>query len=301
VVTPDLFRRADEPVEHPWLQPGQPPVLLGVGRLTRQKNFPNLIRAFARVRTQQPSRLMILGEGEDRSALETLIAELGLQGEVSLPGFVQNPYAYMKRAAMFVLSSDWEGLPTVLIEALALGTPVVSTNCPSGPMEILRGGVLGRLVPMQDAEALAQAITASLSEPFKPVLEAAYADYTQAVVVQQGIVLGVEAVEGTDALVRRCAGLKREGPGGVLVKVRKPGQDRRLDLPTIGPATLREAAAAGLRGIVVQAGGALVLDNSEWPKYQPAFGILAGWPVRHFCNGVWRTSVFLRPETSSIG
>jgi glycosyltransferase involved in cell wall biosynthesis len=185
VVTPDLFRRADEPVEHPWLQPGQPPVLLGVGRLTRQKNFPNLIRAFARVRTQQPSRLMILGEGEDRSALETLIAELGLQGEVSLPGFVQNPYAYMKRAAMFVLSSDWEGLPTVLIEALALGTPVVSTNCPSGPMEILRGGVLGRLVPMQDAEALAQAITASLSEPFKPVLEAAYADYTQAVVVQQ--------------------------------------------------------------------------------------------------------------------
>lgn len=185
VVTPDLFKRADEHVEHPWLQPGQPPVLLGVGRLTQQKNFPNLIRAFAEVRKQHPSRLMILGEGEDRSALEALIGELGLQAEVSLPGFVQNPYAYMKRAAMFVLSSDWEGLPTVLIEALALGTPVVATDCPSGPREILRGGMLGRLVPMNNASALAQAITATLSEPRKLTSEEAYAGYTQAVVVNQ--------------------------------------------------------------------------------------------------------------------
>jgi DUF1009 family protein len=87
-------------------------------------------------------------------------------------------------------------------------------------------------------------------------------DVGQAVVVQQGIVLGVEAVEGTDALIRRCAGLRREGPGGVLVKVRKPGQDRRLDLPTIGLATIREAAAAGLRGVAVEAGGSLVLGRA---------------------------------------
>lgn len=86
-------------------------------------------------------------------------------------------------------------------------------------------------------------------------------DVGQAVAVQQGIVLAVEAVEGTDSMIRRCAALRREGPGGVLVKVRKPGQDRRLDLPTIGTATLREAAAAGLRGIAVEAGGALVLGR----------------------------------------
>lgn len=185
VITPDLFKRAEEPVEHPWFQPGEPGVLLGVGRLTAQKNFPNLIRAFAEVRRQHPSRLVILGEGEDRPALEALVRELGLEAEVSLPGFVQNPYAYMKRAAVFVLSSDWEGLPTVLIEALALGTPVVATDCPSGPMEILQGGKLGHLVPMKNASALAQAIAATLSEPPKPVSEEAYAGYTQPVVVDQ--------------------------------------------------------------------------------------------------------------------
>ena len=185
VVTPDLFRRAEEPVEHPWLQHDQPPVLLGVGRLTGQKNFPNLIHAFAEVCGQHRCRLMILGEGEDRPALEALVRELGLEAEVSLPGFVQNPYAYMKRAAMFVLSSDWEGLPTVLIEALALGTPVVATDCPSGPMEILRNGTLGRLVPMKNSSALAQAIAATLAEPPQPVSEEAYAGYTQEVVVNQ--------------------------------------------------------------------------------------------------------------------
>lgn len=185
VVTPDLFKRAEEPVEHPWLQPGQPPVLLGVGRLTQQKNFPNLIHAFAEVRRHRPVRLLILGEGEDRLALEGLIRELGLEAEVDLPGFVQNPYAYMKRAAMFVLSSDWEGLPTVLIEALALGTPVVATDCPSGPREILQEGRLGRLVPVRDVAALARAIEATLSAPKQPVPPEAYAGYAQAVVVRQ--------------------------------------------------------------------------------------------------------------------
>ncbi len=185
VVVPELFEKAAEPVDHPWLQPQQPPVLLGVGRLTRQKNFANLVRAFAEVRRQHPARLLILGEGEDRAALEALTRQLGLEGLVSLPGFVQNPYAYMKRAAVFVLSSDWEGLPTVLIEAMALGTKVVSTDCPSGPREILQGGRWGRLVPRQDAQALAQAISASLAEPQQPVAPEAFENYSQSVVVGQ--------------------------------------------------------------------------------------------------------------------
>ncbi|MCS7194384.1 MAG: glycosyltransferase [Meiothermus sp.] len=185
VVTPELLQRAEEPLEHPWFQPQEPPVLLGVGRLTRQKNFPNLIRAFAEVRKRRPARLVILGEGEERASLEGLVRSLGLEGEVELPGFVQNPYAYMKRAGVFVLSSDWEGLPTVLIEALALGTPVVATDCPSGPREILQGGRWGRLVPVNNPAALAQALEATLAEARPAIPEEAYRPYTQAEVVRR--------------------------------------------------------------------------------------------------------------------
>lgn len=163
VVTPELFAKAEEPLDHPWFQPGEPPVILGVGRLTKQKDFPTLIRAFALVRKERPARLMILGEGEDRPQLEALVWELGLEEDVALPGFVDNPYKYMKRAAVFVLSSAWEGLPTVLIEALALGTPVVSTNCLSGPAEILEGGRWGSLVPAGDESRLAGAVLETLS------------------------------------------------------------------------------------------------------------------------------------------
>ncbi len=168
IVTPELFAKAEEPLDHPWFQPGEPPVILGVGRLTESKDFPTLIRAFALVRKGCPARLMILGEGEDRPKLEVLIEELGLREDVTLPGFVDNPYKYMKRARVFVLSSRWEGLPTVLIEAMALGTPVVSTDCPSGPREILEGGKWGRLVPVGDVEALAEAISKALDNPTFP-------------------------------------------------------------------------------------------------------------------------------------
>ena len=163
VVTPELFVKAEEPLDHPWFGPGEPPVILGVGRLTKQKDFPTLIRAFALVRKERPARLMILGEGEERPNLEALVRELGLEGEVALPGFVENPYKYMKRAAVFVLSSRWEGLPNALIEALAVGTPVVATDCPGGSKEILEGGKWGRLVPVGDVEALADAIVDILS------------------------------------------------------------------------------------------------------------------------------------------
>lgn len=163
VVTLEFHRLADEPLDDSWFRPGEPPVILGVGRLTKQKDFPTLIRAFDLVRRRRPARLMILGEGEDRPKLEALVRELGLEQDVVLPGFVENPYKYMKRAAVFVLSSAWEGFGNVLVEAMAVGTPVVSTDCPSGPAEILEGGKWGKLTPVRDVEALAQAIVDTLS------------------------------------------------------------------------------------------------------------------------------------------
>ncbi|MCS6831793.1 MAG: glycosyltransferase [bacterium] len=178
IVTPELFQKAAEPLEHPWFQEGQPPVILGVGRLTKPKDFPTLIRAFALVRQQRPARLMILGEGEERPELERLIRELGLEEDVALPGFVQNPYPYMKHAAVFVLSSRWEGLPTVLVEALALGAPVVSTNCPSGAAEILDNGRLGILVEVGDCASLARAIDKSLDCPRRLTMAQDYQRFT---------------------------------------------------------------------------------------------------------------------------
>ncbi len=174
VVTPELLDLANQTLDHPWLAEGQPPVLLGVGRLTAQKDFPTLIHAVARVRQQRKARLLILGEGEDRPALESLIRQLGLEQDAALPGFVENPFAYMKRAAVFVLSSRWEGLPTALIEAMACGTPVVSTDCPSGPREILEDGKWGKLVPVGDPEKLAEAILETLDNPpaYNPAVRA---------------------------------------------------------------------------------------------------------------------------------
>ena len=165
VVDPNLFLDAQAPLDHPWFQANQPPVLLAVGRLTTQKDFPTLLHSFSRLRLQQKVRLLILGEGELRKKLQALVVELGLENDVSLPGFVKNPYAYMSRAAAFVLSSRWEGLPTVLIEAIACGCQVVSTDCPNGPSEILAQGKYGRLVPVGDVTALAQAMQLALENP----------------------------------------------------------------------------------------------------------------------------------------
>ncbi|MGI9952916.1 glycosyltransferase [Moorellaceae bacterium AZ2] len=162
VVTPELFAKTEEPLDHPWFAPGEPPVVLSVGRLTPPKDYPTLIRAFALVRKERPARLMILGEGEERSKLEALVRELGLEADVALPGFVDNPYKYMKRAAVFVLSSAWEGFGNVLVEAMAVGMPVVSTDCPSGPAEILEGGKWGDLVPVGNVELLAKAVVHTL-------------------------------------------------------------------------------------------------------------------------------------------
>lgn len=165
VVTPELIRKSEMPLSHPWLGEGRPPVILGVGRLTRAKDFATLIRAFARVHAQRECRLVILGEGELRGELEQLVTSLGIQDSVQLPGFSENPFAWMSRVRLFVLSSQWEGLPNVLIQAMACGAAVVSTDCPSGPDEILEGDKWGRLVPVGDVEALAVAIAVTLDTP----------------------------------------------------------------------------------------------------------------------------------------
>ena len=184
VITPQLLTARNAPPPHPWLEEGQPPVVLGVGRLTPQKDFPTLLRAFALVRRRRPARLIILGEGQDRPELEALVAQLGLGDDVTLPGYHPAVPAFMARAAVFVLSSAWEGLPTVLIEALALTRNIVSTDCPSGPREILKQGRLGRLVPMRDPDALGQAILDSLDHPAARASDEVLAPYTEEAAVE---------------------------------------------------------------------------------------------------------------------
>lgn len=180
VITPELAELAAEPSAHPWLAPGEPPVIMGAGRLERQKDFPTLIRAFARMPGDGTERLIILGEGGDRPKLESLIDRLGLGNRVALPGFRSNPYADLARARLFVLSSAWEGSPNVLTEAMALGTPVVSTDCPSGPFELLDGGRLGPLVPVGDVDRLALAMAQCLQRPLAAeVLRSGVVEYTQ--------------------------------------------------------------------------------------------------------------------------
>jgi len=199
-VLPDLADRAKATLEHPWFAPGAPPVVLSVGRLGKQKDFPTLLRAFAQVRATRPLRLMLIGEAggpgkqTDRQArLMALAADLDISDDVVLLGFVSNPFAYMARAAVLVLSSLYEGFPNVLIEALACGCPVVSTDCPSGPAEILDHGRFGQLVPVGDAAAMAKAIDAVLDNPPDPRLlraRAALFSFERAIDNYEQILLG---------------------------------------------------------------------------------------------------------------
>lgn len=153
--------------------------ILNVGTLKEQKKQALLLRAFCILRKQMNAHLLILGEGELRSELEALVDDLGLRDSVSMPGFVRNTGPYYRRADLFVLSSAWEGLPTVLIEALEAGTPIVSTDCRSGPREILCDGKYGRLVPVGDAEALATVMLASLRDrPDSEALKARARDFS---------------------------------------------------------------------------------------------------------------------------
>jgi glycosyltransferase involved in cell wall biosynthesis len=193
VVTQDIRRKAEAPLEHAWFAAGQPPVIVAVGRLTDQKAFDVLIRAFALLRQNRRAHLLILGEGENRLALQSLIDELGLQKDVNLMGFVQNPYPYMARASLFVLPSRWEGLPTVLIEALYLGAPIVATDCRGGSREILKDGRYGKLVPVDVPLCLTEAMDASLNESRAPQPEDSWRPYHLDTIVDRylGLLLGV--------------------------------------------------------------------------------------------------------------
>ena len=172
IVSSELLAKSQQPLEHPWFQAGELPIILGVGRLEAQKDFPTLINAFAQVRRIKPCRLVILGSGRDRQQLNTLVKKLGLEKDVAFLGFVDNPYTYIAKAAVYVLSSAWEGFGNVLVEAMAVGTPVVATDCPNGPAEILDRGKYGFLIPVGDCDAMSKAILQVLSGNTKQINEA---------------------------------------------------------------------------------------------------------------------------------
>ncbi len=165
VVPASLFAHRPAPPEHRWFAPGAPPVLLGVGELGARKDFATLIRAFAQLRASRELRLVLVGKGRDQAALQALAQQLGVGDDVDFAGFRQDVYAFMAHAAVFAMTSRWEGLGFVLIEALACGTPSVAADCPSGPREVLADGRYGELVPVGDAAALAQAIERTLDRP----------------------------------------------------------------------------------------------------------------------------------------
>lgn len=159
----EIRHLAKEKISETWFAPKNPPVVLGIGRLVPQKDFATLLRAVAVIRRTQKVRLILLGEGPLQPSLQRLASELGMSDDFAMPGFVTNPYAYMRRAAVVVLSSRWEGMPNVLIQALSIGAPLVSTDCHSGPREILDGGRFGWLVPVNDPASLADAVSKSIA------------------------------------------------------------------------------------------------------------------------------------------
>ncbi len=162
---PKIATQAREPINHEWLNDEDKRVVIGVGNMKPQKDFETLIRAVHQVNKKEDLYLVVLGKGDLKHELESLAKNLGINGCVSFPGFVDNPYAYMARADLFVLSSAWEGFGNVIVEAMACGTPVVCTDCPGGPSEILEDGKFGPLVPVGDDHALAEAIQDLLEDP----------------------------------------------------------------------------------------------------------------------------------------
>jgi glycosyltransferase involved in cell wall biosynthesis len=204
VVGPELEPLSRRPVDHPWFRPGAPPVVLSVARLSDQKDLATLLRAFACFRANRPARLLVLGEGgtpeqtaQRLGELRRLAGTLGIGDDVELPGFIMNPYAYMARAKLFVLSSAWEGFGNVLVEAMACGCPVVSTDCPSGPREILDDGRYGPLVPVGDDLALAAAMErVFVTPPDLAALRARAAEFT----VDRATTAYLKALFGSDMM-----------------------------------------------------------------------------------------------------
>lgn len=168
ILDPSFLEMRHAPVEHPWFNHRELPIIVGMGRLAPQKDFKTLIRAIHKVNQVRPVHLAIFGEGEQREDLEVLASSLNLEAKVWLPGYVDNPFSFISHADLFVLSSAWEGLPSALVEAMACGTSVLSTDCPAGPREILGNDDDGRLVPVGDAEAMADRILHFLDQPQDP-------------------------------------------------------------------------------------------------------------------------------------
>ena len=165
VVSADLARAAERPADHPWLDRAGPQVVLAAGRLSEEKDFPTLLAAFAKVLARRSARLIVLGKGPLLPTLTAQAEKLGIARHVDFPGFVENPYAFMAKAGVFVLTSRVEGLGNVLIQAMACGCPVVSTDCPYGPRDILEDGRWGELVPIGDSQALSEAMLRTLDCP----------------------------------------------------------------------------------------------------------------------------------------
>lgn len=162
----DVCERSTQPVDHEWIESDDLDVILYVGRMEEQKDLSTWLRTFRRVHDRYPNtRAVLAGTGSCRDDLKSLVADLGLSEVVSMPGYVENPFRYMRQASVFLLSSRFEGLPTVLIEALACGCPVVATDCPSGPREILSGGSFGRLAPVGDVPGLVEAVEETIESP----------------------------------------------------------------------------------------------------------------------------------------
>ncbi len=168
VLTPSLLGRMAESPEHPEWVDGDSPVVVTAARLAPQKDLETLLQAFALLRARRQARLLVLGEGRSRPTLERSVRDLGLADDVRMPGRITNPLPYLRRSAAFALSSIYEGFGNVLVEALAAGCPVVSTDCPGGPGEILERGRYGRLVPVGDPAALARGLEDALDSPPDP-------------------------------------------------------------------------------------------------------------------------------------
>ncbi|WP_051865628.1 glycosyltransferase [Metabacillus indicus] len=169
VLDPSIKKKAEVNLNHPWLADRKVPVVLAVGRLFEAKDYPTLLKGFAAVLKHTPAKLIIAGDGKEsiRKELKDLAKELQIDSEVDFIGFSENPYSYIKHADVFVLASKWEGFGNVLAEALYLGTAVVSSDCESGPREILKNGDFGLLFPVGDADKLSEALLQQLSEPMK--------------------------------------------------------------------------------------------------------------------------------------
>jgi glycosyltransferase involved in cell wall biosynthesis len=163
-----IRQKATDPVHHDFFAKG--PVILGVGALVKNKNFAMLLQAFAKLPKELNLHLIILGEGKEKTHLLTLAQKLGIADRFDLPGFVDNPYAWMAKSRMVVVTSKAEGFCNVLAEAQALGVPAIATRCPGGPTEILEHGRYGLLVNVDDSEALAAAILQTLENPPTPYL-----------------------------------------------------------------------------------------------------------------------------------